>query len=390
MPSRDFDRERVDTVIVGAGQAGLATGYYLAAQGRDFVIVDRHERIGAAWRRRWDSLRLFTPAAYDGLPGMPFPAPPDAYPTKDEMADYLEAYAARFVLPLRMQTAVERLGRQGSGYVLSTDGGRVEADHVVVATGAFQRPRIPAFAAALDPGIRQLHSAQYRNRGQLQDGPVLVVGSGNSGAEIAMNLAARHYPTWLSGRDTGRIPLALRGGGLRGRLFWWLATRVLTVDRRLGRAVKRRELGHGAPLVRLRREDLEAVGIRRIARTAGTRQGRPVLEDGHVADVANVVWCTGFRPDFGWIDLPMFGADGSPVHSRGVVETEPGLYFVGLPFLYSLGSATIGGVERDARHIAEHIAGGHRPEHGRASAWTRQPALRRAPLGTRADGVRSR
>jgi putative flavoprotein involved in K+ transport len=391
MPSHDVDRQSVDTVIVGAGQAGLATGYYLAAQGRDFVIVDRHERIGEAWRRRWDSLRLFTPAAHDGLPGAPFPAPSgaDAYPTKDEMADYLQAYAARFGLPLRLGTVAERLVRRGTGYVLSTDGGLVEADHVVVATGAFQRPRIPAFAAALDPGIRQLHSAQYRSRSQLQDGPVLVVGSGNSGAEIAMDLAARH-PVCLSGRDTGRLPLALRGRGLRGRLFWWVARHVLTVDRRLGRAVRRRALGHGTPLIRLRREDLEAAGIRRIARTVGVRQGRPVLEDGRIADVANVVWCTGFRPDFGWIDLPAFGADGSPVHSRGVVESEPGLYFVGLPFLYSLGSSTIGGVGRDARHIAQHIAGRRRPQHGRPSAWMRATAIWSALPRMRADGVRPR
>jgi putative flavoprotein involved in K+ transport len=171
-----IERERFDTVIVGAGQAGLATGYYLAAQGREFVMVDRHERIGETWRRRWDSLRLLTPAAYDGLPGMPFPLPPDVYPTKDAMADYLEAYAARFALPLRLRTVVDRLCRQGSGYVLSGDGWRIEADHVVVATGGFQRPRIPPFTAALDSRIVQLHSAQYRNPGQLQEGPVLIVG----------------------------------------------------------------------------------------------------------------------------------------------------------------------------------------------------------------------
>jgi putative flavoprotein involved in K+ transport len=369
------DCERVDAVIVGAGQAGLATGYYLAAQACDFAIVDAHERIGQAWRRRWDSLRLFTPAAYDGLPGMPFPAPPDAYPTKDEMADYLEAYAARFALAVRGRTAVERLVRQGAGYELSGDGWCIEADHVVVATGGFHRPRIPTLAAAIDPGIRQLHSSQYRHPGQLRDGPVLIVGAGNSGAEIAMDLAARH-PTWLSGRDTGRIPLAFRGRGLRARLFWWLASHVFTVDRSLGRAVKRRELGHGAPLIRLRREDLEAAGIRRVPRTVGARDGRPVLADGQVADVANVVWCTGFRADFGWIDLPVFGTNGYPVHYRGVVQGAPGLYFVGLPFLYSLGSSTVGGVGHDAEYIAQHMARRRRPKHGGATGWTREPAVR--------------
>jgi putative flavoprotein involved in K+ transport len=375
MLTHNFDAERVDTVIVGAGQAGLATGYCLAAQGRDFVIVDGHERVGEAWRRRWDTLRLFTPAAYDGLPRMPFPALPDAYPTKDQMAEYLETYAMRFVLPLRLGAVVDRLSRQSDRYVLSLDGRRLTADRVVVATGAFHRPRVPAFASALDPRIVQLHSVRYRHPGQLHDGPVLVVGAGNSGAEIAMDLAGRHA-TWLSGRDTGRLPRALQGGRVRRRLFWWLATQVFTVDGRLGRALKRRELGHGAPLIRLRHEDLKAAGVRRVPRTVGVRDGRPVLEDGRVAEVANVVWCTGFRPDFDWIDLPVFGADGYPVHYRGVVENAPGLYFIGLPFLYSLSSSTVGGVGRDAEYIARHIADRHRPDRGRAAEWTPEPALR--------------
>ena len=356
MRAHTFDRECVDTVIVGAGQAGLATAYYLAAQGREFVILDGHERVGEAWRRRWDSLRLFTPAAYDGLPGMPFPAPPQDFPTKDQMAAYLEAYAARFALPLIPRTVVTRLGREETGYVLGTDGGRLEANQVVVATGAFHRPRIPAFASALDPKILHLHSAQYRCPRQLQDGPALIVGAGNSGAEIAVDVA-RHHPTRLSGRDTGRLPLLLRGQGFRGRVFWWLAQDGLTVDRRLGRVVKRRELAHGAPLVRLRANNLAAAGIRRVPRTVGVRHGLPVLEDGSLVDVANVIWCTGFRADFAWIDLPVFGSDGYPVHYRGVIEDAPGLYFVGLPFLYSLASSTVGGVGRDAEHVARHIVG---------------------------------
>jgi putative flavoprotein involved in K+ transport len=372
MRAHIFDRERVDTVIVGAGQAGLATAYYLAAQGRDFVIVDGYERVGEAWRRRWDSLRLFTPAAYDGLPGMPFPSPPHDFPTKDEMAAYLEAYAARFALPLVPRTVVTRLVREETGYVLGADGGRIEASHVVVATGAFHRPRIPAFASALDPNILQLHSAEYRCPRQLQDGTALIVGAGNSGAEIAVDVA-RHHPTWLSGRDTGRLPLLLRGQGFRGRLFRWLAHDGLTVDRSIGRVAKRRELAHGAPLIRLRPDGLASAGIRRLPRTVGIRHGLPVLEDGSVVDVANVIWCTGFRADFAWIDLPVFGSDGYPVHYRGVIEDAPGLYFVGLPFLYSLGSSTVGGVGRDAKYVARHIVG-TRPT--RAPGWSPEPILR--------------
>lgn len=367
------DREHFETVIVGAGQAGLATGYHLAAQGLDFVIVDAR-RVGDAWRQRWDSLRLFTPAALDGLPGMRFPAPPDAYPAKDEMADYLEAYAMRFGLPLRLGTSVHRVSRNGDGYALGMDAGMITADNVVVATGAFQRPRVPAFASALDPRIVQLHSAQYRRPEQLRDGPVLVVGAGNSGAEIAMDVAARHE-TWLSGRDTGQIPRVFTRPGLPARLFQWVATSVLTIDRSIGRAYRRRALSRGTPLIRPRRQDLEAAGIRRVPRTAGVRDGRPVLEDGRVLDVANVVWCTGFRPDFGWIDVPVFGTDGYPVHYRGVVDAAPGLYFMGLPFLSSLASSSVGGVGRDAEYIVRHVAARRRPQRARASGSAPEPAL---------------
>lgn len=360
-----IDREHVETVIVGAGQAGLATGYFLAGQGRDLLIVDAHERVGEAWRRRWDSLRLFTPAAYSALPGMPFPGPPDRCPTKDEMADYLEAYADRFALPLRRGAAVDRIGRHDDGYVLDVDGRRLRADHVVVATGSFHHPRVPAFASALDPAIVQLHSEQYSNPWQLQDGPVLVVGAGSSGAEIALELAARHR-VWLSGRDAGHVPLGSGPHRLRWRVFWWLITEVLTVDRWPGRAMKRRQLAHGAPLIRVRSGLLAAAGVQRVPRAVGATDGKPVLADGCVLDVANVVWCTGYGPDFGWIDLPVLGDDGYPVHHRGVVAGAPGLYFVGLPFLYSAASSTIGGVGRDAEHIARRIAGA--PERARSIA----------------------
>jgi putative flavoprotein involved in K+ transport len=351
-----IDRDHFDTVIVGAGQAGLATGYFLAHQGRDFVIIDSHERVGQSWRRRWDSLKLFTPAEYDGLPGMPMPGPVDRFPVKDEIADYLEAYAARFALPLRLGTPVERIARQDNGYVLSVDGGRLAADNVVVATGGFHHPRVPTFASALDLDIMQLHSEQYRNPGQLQQGPVLVVGAGNSGAEIALDLAARHR-VYLSGRDTGHVPFSPGAHRLRWRIFSWLFNNALTVDRWLGRAMKRRALVQGTPLIRVRTAELTAAGVRRIPRTIGIQNGQPMLQDGRRVEVSNVIWCTGFRPNFDWIDLPVSGPDGHPVHYRGVVEGEPGLYFVGLPFLYSLGSSTIGGVGRDAEYIARRIAG---------------------------------
>jgi Pyridine nucleotide-disulphide oxidoreductase len=216
--------EQVETVIIGGGQAGLSVGYHLARRGRRFVILDANQRIGDAWRVRWNSLRLFTPARYNGLPGWPFPAPAWSFPAKDEMAGYLEAYAARFELPVRTGVRVDRLSREGDRYVVAAGKHRYEADHVVVAAGAYQRPRIPAFAAELDPGIVQLHSSQYRDPSQLQEGGVLVVGAANSGAEIALELSRTHR-TWLSGRHPGQEPF--RPGSRWFRLFvpviWFMA-----------------------------------------------------------------------------------------------------------------------------------------------------------------------
>lgn len=366
--------ERVQTVVVGGGQAGLSVGYHLARRGLPFVILDANERIGDAWRTRWDSLRLFTPARYDGLAGMPFPAPADAFPTKDEMADYLEAYAARFALPVRTGVTVDRLSRQGERFVVAAGDRRFEAEQVVVAMANYQRPRIPPFAQQLDPGIVQLHSSVYRNPSQLRDGGVLIVGAGNSGAEIALEVA-RGHPTWMSGRDTGHVPFRIEGAA--ARLFLvrvvlrFLFHRVLTVNTPIGRKVRPTSLAHGGPLIRVKPKDLAAAGIKRVPRTVGARDGLPMLEDGRILNVANVVWCTGFDPGFSWIDLPVLGED-EPMHERGVVAIEPGLYFVGLHFLYAFSSTMIHGVGRDAEHVIEAIAARTRAAR---SADERRPAL---------------
>jgi putative flavoprotein involved in K+ transport len=352
--------EHFDTVVIGAGQAGLSVGYHLARRGQRFVILDANQRIGDAWRRRWDSLRLFTPARYDGLPGWPFPAPAWSYPTKDELADYLEAYPARFELPVRTSVRVDRLSRDGDRYVVAAGKHRFHADHVVVASGAYQRPRIPAFAPELDPGIVQLHSSEYRDPSQLQQGAVLVVGAANSGAEIALEVSSDHR-TWLSGRHPGQEPFGTgsRWDRLLLPVVWFMASHMLTVKTPMGRAVRQKFHGRGIPLARVNHERLDrATGIERVPRTAGVRGGVPLLDDGRVLEVANVIWCTGFVPDFGWIDLPVFDRDGGPVHNRGIVGSEPGLYFVGLLFLYALSSPLVGGVGRDAEHIARHIAAG--------------------------------
>jgi putative flavoprotein involved in K+ transport len=353
--------ERYETVIIGGGQAGLAVGYHLARRGQRFVILESHDRIGDSWRHRWDGLRLFTPARYDGLPGIAFPAPPHALPTKDEVADYLESYATALDLPVRTGIKVSDLWRTERGdrfLVAAADGQRFEADQVVVATGGYHGPRLPDFAAELDPAITQLHSSGYRSPGQLSEGSVLVVGASNSGAEIAMGAAA-HHRTILSGPDKGKMPM--RPESRLARVFdppfWFFLNHVATLGTPIGRKALPFVRDHGGPLERIWPSDLAEAGVERVfARTVAARDGMPVLEDGRAVDVANVIWCTGFEPAFGWIHLPIIGEDGWPAQVRGVVPTAPGLYFVGLPFLYSAASALLGGVGRDAAFIARAVA----------------------------------
>jgi putative flavoprotein involved in K+ transport len=319
--------ERYDTVVIGGGQAGLAVGYHLQRQGRSFVILERNERIGDSWRTRWDSLKLYSPASRDALPGMRFPARGSAYPSAREMADYLEAYATKHELPVRTGVEVESLTVDDGRYAIVADGGRLEAENVVVATGVFRKPYIPTFAPELDTEITQLHSSAYRNLSQLQDGPVLVVGASHSGSDIAFEAASRH-DVILSGRSTGQLPAQIetrRGRALFRGLFF-VGTHVLTVDTPLGRKMRPHIRHGGAPLLRYRLKELRAAGVERVLeRTVGVENGLPVLEGGRALPVRNVVWCTGFRPDFSWIRCSLaLGDDGYPVQYRGAARSRPG------------------------------------------------------------------
>ncbi|MEZ0070572.1 putative flavoprotein involved in K+ transport [Streptacidiphilus sp. MAP12-20] len=352
------ETERVPTLIVGGGQAGLSVGYHLARRGQEFLILDENRRVGDQWRQAaWDSMRLFSPAKYDGLPGLPYPGPRHAFPTRDEFADYLHDYAQRFELPIRPGVAVGGLRRQGDGFLVAAGGLRFEADQVVVAVGPHHVPHTPSIAAQLDPAIRQLHSSEYRNPAQLRPGPVLVVGASHSGADIALELAASH-PTVLCGRFHGQLPWRLETR--RARLIlpvqWFVFRHVLTARTPPGRLMRKAVRSHGAPLLRVKKADLAAAGVERVLdRVTGVRDGLPVLGDGRVIEAANVIWCTGFRQDYGWIDLPVTDGDGYPVQKRGL-SPEPGLYFVGVPFLYSFASMLIGGIDRDAGYVAQRIA----------------------------------
>jgi putative flavoprotein involved in K+ transport len=276
------------------------------------------------------------------------------------MASYLEAYATRFALPVRNGVEVDRLSRQNNRYLVTAGDRQFEAEHVVVAMANYQQPRVPELALDLDPNIVQLHSRDYRSPSQLRDGDVLLVGAGNSGAEIALEVARAGHRTSMSGRDTGSVPFRL--GGFLGRLgltrfmLRFVFHRVLTLKTPMGRKVRAKILHHGGPLIRVKSADLAAVHVERLPKMTGVRDGRPVLTDGRVLDVANVIWCTGFTPSCSWIDLPIFAKDGEPIHQRGQVTNEPGLYFVGRHFLYAMSSTMIHGVGRDAEHIVDVIA----------------------------------
>lgn len=340
-----------DTIVIGAGQAGLAAGYYLQRAGLRFTLLDAGEKIGDAWKGRWDSLRLFTPARYNALPGMPFPGERYSLPTKDEVAQYLKAYAQRFELPVRLRARVSSLHAECGHYVVNMDDGEsLSAASVIVATGANQQPYVPAFAAALEPRLFQIHSSGYRRPSRLPEGGVLVVGAGNSGAQIALELAQAGREVLLSGADTGALPRRFLGRDI----YDWLWPTIMRprVDSMLGRRLMQGRRFAGDPLVGMSARSLERPGLERVGKTVGERNGFPSLDGGRVlADIAAIVWCTGFRPDFSWIGLPVLGLDGYPLHRYGIALDAPGLAFLGMRYQRRMGSALLGGVGEDAAYV---------------------------------------
>jgi putative flavoprotein involved in K+ transport len=360
-PQRDV--ERTDTVVIGAGQAGLSAGYHLAKRGVPFVILDADARIGDHWRQHWDSLRLYSPAWSDALPGMRFPSSAYHYPSGREMGDYLEAYAARFDQPVISGTRVDAVrpaaGSDG-GFVVTAGERRFEATRVIVATGAFNQPHVPDFAIDLDPSIDQLHSSDYHNPGQLRDGAVLVVGVSHSGADIAFE-SARTHRTLLAGHAHGELPFRVIDTW-RARIVWpimvFVASHLLTTRTPIGRKMAPFVRLGGGPLLRIRSGDLAAAGVERHdAKVVGVTDGKPTLADGTVLDVATVIWSTGFRPDYRWVKVPGFvGDDGWPTGARGVVASAPGLYFLGVPFTYGFTSMLVAGAGRDAGYVVDQIA----------------------------------
>ena len=357
-----------EVVVIGGGQAGLATGFHLQKTGLHFSILERSARVGDSWRNRWDSLQLFTPARYSALPGMQLPAPGGRFPDKDEFADYLESYAQHFRLPVQTDTQVVSVRRLDGTFEVRTSEGTLLARSVVAAPGPTTTPRIPALAQELNPRITQLHSSQYRAPEAVPAGGIVVVGAGTSGAEIAMELAGAHPggTVYLAGRPTSHIPDAVFR--FAGPVYWKLVNSLLTLDTKPGRKVATGFHDRGAPLIRVSMHDVEHAGVVRLPRLTGVADGQPVFDGAKAAPVAGnqsrtpapgnvrtIIWATGYRPELDWIeDLPV-GAHGWPATVRGAVAQLPGLYFVGMPFQYALTSGLIGGVGRDAAYVVEHL-----------------------------------
>ena len=351
-----MNQNTFDTIVIGAGQAGLAAGYHLAKRGKPFLIIDSADRVGGSWANRWDSLRLFTPASRDSLPGLELGGG-FTFPTTERLLDYLRQYAQQLALPLRLGVTVDGLFRENGGFRVTAAGEVFDAANVILATGVHRVPKVPSFAADLDDDIVQLHSADYRNPAQLNPGTVLIVGAGNSGVEIGVEVAKTH-PVLLAGRNVGQLPIDTRNwqGKLLFPLIWWTWEHVLTEQKKPGRKVRAEALeGHGEPLIRQKEQDVTAAGITRTARIGGIVDGRPHTEDGETLAVANVIWATGFEPGFGWLDLPGLDSSGRLDTDRGAVTGQPGLYVLGQEFEYMFNSHLVGGVGKDAQHVVEQL-----------------------------------
>ena len=347
-----MDKEYFSTVIIGAGQAGLSAGYFLKKFSGDFIILDKEQEIGDSWRKRWDSLRLFTPSQHDSLPGFSYPAKRGNLPTKDEMADYLSGYAKKFSLPVKLNTKVTELKKTGDVFEIDTSAGKLLAKNVIVSTGTNPNAYIPPFALELNKNIVQIHSSEYKNPESFPASNTLVVGAGTSGVEIAIELS-KSRPVMISGKGTPHIPDFLFR--YFGNLYWLLIHNLLTVKTPAGRKAKPKIIGGGAPLISVSMENIKEAKIEQLPRVKGVKDGNPQFEDGRVIPVSSVVWATGYKPDFSWIKFDVTENNGWPKTKRGISEEFAGLYFVGMVFQYGLTSGLVGGVGRDAAFVVKQI-----------------------------------
>ena len=364
----DSTYDRLEVAVIGAGQSGLAIGYFLAKRDRHFTILEASDSIGTAWRSRWDSLVLFTPRRYDVLPGLQFPGDPDGYPDRKEVVDYLESYASTFELPVELNSAVQSVAATGDGFILDLGARSLQADQVVIATGPFQLPMVPQFAKDLASDVVQMHSTGYRRPSDVPGGTVVVVGGGNTGFQIAKELSATHSVHLAIGSRQTPLPQRVLGRDL----FWWLTKTGLikkTADSRIGRRAQGRDTLIGSST-----RDVKRHGVDVKPRVVGASDRTVSFADGSELDVDAVIWATGYRSDYSWIDAPVFDQDGRVLHRRGVTD-HPGLFFLGLTWQHTRGSALLGWVKDDAEFISERTAANaDDPRHAKVEAEATGPS----------------
>ncbi|WP_417884954.1 flavin-containing monooxygenase [Zunongwangia sp.] len=340
-----------DFVIVGGAQAGLSMGYYLKKLGYNFIIIDKEKEIGASWLNRWDSLRLFTPSEFNNLPGFEFPSKKGHYPSKTEVADYFKKYAKKFDFPLQLETLVIKIAKEKNIFTIETKKGTLQAKNVIVATGPFHVPYTPPFYKKVNSEILQIHSNFYKNPSQLQEGPTLVVGAGDSGFQILDEISETNCTTYFSGTtDVKVLPQEILG-----KTLWWWFTKTgflsFSRDSWIGCKIsnsKQPIIGTDVKGI-LKRKNVIPVG-----KSLDAEKDVIITEKETLKDVRNIVWATGYLPNFDWIEGLQTTKDGYPKHKRGI-STIKGLYFIGLPWLYTRGSATLGGLKKDAEFLAKAI-----------------------------------
>ena len=358
-----FSNKPWGTIIIGGGQAGLAAGYYLKKMNEDFLILDSGARTGDSWRSRWSSLRLITPAWAAGLPGMKFPAPGKSFPTKNATADFMAAYKDAYDLPVVYHSEVIRVaeltnlrGAVSNGYEVRTRSNIFLTNRVIIATGHYNAPRIPAFSSQLTGVSKQLHSSEYKSASALPCGDVLVIGAGLSGLQIALDLSREGRKVTLAGKPARHIPDTVFK--YFGKQFVWFATHILNTGTPIGRKAQRsmKAKGAGGPLIGISIKDVKKAGVRHLPRITGPMSGWPISETGEVMLIPTVIWATGYQADYSWLRLAgAIGEDGYPVAERGISSTHRGLYFIGSMFQHGLTSTWVGGVGRDAEFICRNI-----------------------------------
>ncbi|PEK41185.1 oxidoreductase [Bacillus toyonensis] len=341
----------LDAIIVGAGQAGLTMGYYLKQEGYNFLLLESGNRIGDSWRNRYDSLQLFTPREYSSLPGMILKGEKNEFPHKDEITMYLEEYAQYFQLPVQLQTEVLKIKKEKDIFELHTSKEILQSKKVIIASGGFQQPFIPLFSQHLSSHIFQAHSSQYKSPSQIPKGRVLVVGGGNSGMQIAVELAKTHEVTMSISHPLTFLPLHL----FRKNIFNWLEKLGLLyaeVNTKRGKWFQKRK----DPIFGFEGKKLIRSGaIKLQEKVVSVSSNNIMFQNGDTYSAESIIWSTGFAQDYKWIEIEKaVNEKGFPNHIKGISPVK-GLYYIGLPWQSQRGSALICGVGKDAAYVLSEI-----------------------------------